>query len=73
MPRLTEAEYDALDEEITRNPPDVDSAKARRPVRMVTVDDLSADWLRIRAEAEHKSITEIIGELVREKIFAQTA
>ncbi|GHV16379.1 hypothetical protein FACS189493_2130 [Spirochaetia bacterium] len=73
MPRLTEAEYDALDEEITRNPPDVDSANARRPVRMVTVDDLSADWLRIKAAAEHTTEAAIINELVRKEIAAQSA
>jgi hypothetical protein len=44
MPRLTDAEYDTLDEEITRNPPDVDPDGARRPVRMVVVDDISVDW-----------------------------
>ncbi|GHV07493.1 hypothetical protein FACS189485_17920 [Spirochaetia bacterium] len=70
MPRLTEAEYDALDEEITRNPPDVDSANARRPVRMVTVDDLCADWLRIKATAEHTTEAAIIGELVRKELQA---
>ena len=73
MPRLTEAEYDVLDEEITRNPPDVDSARARRHVRMVTVDDLSADWLRIKAEAEHTTEAAIIGELVRKELAAQSA
>ncbi|GHV77749.1 hypothetical protein AGMMS49942_25700 [Spirochaetia bacterium] len=70
MPRLTEAEYDALDEEITRNPPDVYSAKSRCPVRMVTVDDLCADWLRIKAAAEHTTEGAIIGELVRKEIAA---
>ncbi|GHT59942.1 hypothetical protein FACS1894109_16800 [Spirochaetia bacterium] len=73
MPRLTEAEYDALDEEITRNPPDIDPAKARRPVRMIMVDDLCADWLRIKAAAEHTTETAIIGELVRKELAAQSA
>jgi hypothetical protein len=27
-------------------------------------------WLRVKAEADHKTTTEIIGELVREKIAA---
>jgi hypothetical protein len=31
MPRLTEAEYDALEDEITRNPPDVDPAGLATP------------------------------------------
>jgi hypothetical protein len=37
---------------------------------MITVDDLSADWLRIKAEAEHTTPEAIIGRLVREKIAA---
>jgi hypothetical protein len=37
---------------------------------MVTVDDFSADWLRIKAEAEHTTTEEIIGELVRKEIAA---
>jgi len=70
MPRMTKEEYAALEEEITRNPPDVDSAKARRPVHLVVVDDLADTWLRVKAEATHKTTTQIIGELVREKIAA---
>jgi hypothetical protein len=41
---------------------------ANRTRRLMPVDDLSAIWLRIRAEATHKTPTEIIGELIREKI-----
>jgi hypothetical protein len=67
---MTEEEAWALEEEVTRNPPKADPTKARHPVRMMIVDDFSADRLRIRAEAAHKTTTEIIGELVREKIAA---
>jgi hypothetical protein len=65
---MTEAEAWALEEEVTKNPPKVDPAKARHPVRMIVVDDFSADWLRIKAEADHTTPEEIIGEMVREKI-----
>ena len=34
------------------------------------LDDVSATWIRLRSEALNKSATEIIGELVREKIAA---
>jgi hypothetical protein len=70
MPRLTEAEYDALEDEITRNPPDIDPAGARRPVRMIVVDDFSADWLRIKANAAHTSIGQIVHSMVRDRIAA---
>jgi hypothetical protein len=68
MPRLTEAEYDALEDEITRNPPDVDPAKSRHPVRMVVVDDFSAEWLRVKAEAEHTTPTKVIHMLVAHEL-----
>ena len=70
MPRLTEEEAWALEEEVTRNPPKVDPARARHPVRMVSVDDFSADWLRIKAKAEHTTSEAIIGALVRKEIAA---
>jgi hypothetical protein len=70
MPRMTEEEAWALEEEVTKNPPKVDPSKARRPVRMITVDDFSADWLRIKAAAEHTTPEAIIGSLVRKEIAA---
>ncbi|GHV70082.1 hypothetical protein AGMMS49928_16260 [Spirochaetia bacterium] len=81
MARMTEEEAWALDEYYTKNSPKLSGDGksgfiARHAVKgdtMIFVDDVAATWLRIRAEAEHKSTTEIIGELVREKIFAQTA
>ncbi|GHU59976.1 hypothetical protein FACS189444_6310 [Spirochaetia bacterium] len=81
MARMTEEEAWALDEYYTKNPPKLSgdgksgfiARHAAKGDTMIFVDDVAATWLRIRAEAEHKSTTEIIGELVREKIFAQTA
>ena len=70
MPRMTEEEAWALEDEVTRNPPKVDPSKARHPVRMIAVDDFSADWIRIKAEAEHKTPAEIISEIVQERIAA---
>jgi hypothetical protein len=37
---------------------------------VIIVDDLSADWLRIKAAAEHTTPEAIVGRLVREKIAA---
>ena len=67
---MTEEEAWALEEEVTNNPPKVDPAKARRPVRMITVDDFSADWLRVKAAAEHTTPEAVIGALVRKEIAA---
>ena len=41
---------------------------AKKSFRMIALDRLSEDYLFTKAIADHKSSTEIIGELVREKI-----
>ena len=72
MPDLTEAEYDALDELWTNNPPEVSGngtsgffMKHRNEI--VILDNFSAAWLRLKSETTHKTPSEIISELVREK------
>ena len=67
MPRMTEEEAWALDEEVTINPPRVDPSKARHVSRMVTLDDFSAEYLKSVSAVTNKTPSEIIGELVREK------
>jgi hypothetical protein len=75
MPDLTDEEYDALDEYYTKNPPKLTGNGksgffAQHTGHVFFVDDLSADWLRIKAAAEHTTPEAIIGALVREKIAA---
>jgi len=67
MPRMTEEEAWALDEEVTKNPPRVDPSKARHVSSMVTLDDFSAEYLKSVSAVTHKTPSEIIGEMVREK------
>ena len=72
MKTMTDEEADALDEYYTKNPPKVDPSKnggfAKKSFRMVALDDLSADYILTKALSDHKTPSEIIGELVREKI-----
>jgi hypothetical protein len=76
MARMTEEEAWALEEAVTRNPPRVSGDGTRgffarhKEAAVVFVDHVSATWLSVKAAAEHKTPTEIIGELVREKIAA---
>lgn len=77
MPDLTEEEYDALDELWTNNPPKVSGdgksgffMKHRNEI--VVLDDFSAVWLRLKSESTHKTATEIISELVHEKVAITT-
>jgi hypothetical protein len=78
MPDYTDEEYDALDDYYTKHPPKVSgngksgffAKQAEKSNTLIFVDDLSADWLRIKAAANHTTTMAIIGELVREKIAA---
>ena len=78
MPNLTEEEYDALDEQYTRNPPAVDPAKkgtgffTRRTAmaRTITVDSQTADYLTIKAMSTQKTPADLISEWVRKEISA---
>jgi len=73
MNDLSEEEYDALDELWTNNPPRVSGdgqsgffMKHRNEIAIL--DNFSAAWLRLKSEETKKTITELIAELVREKI-----
>jgi hypothetical protein len=77
MPDMTEEEYDALDDLLTKTTPKVtgDGKSGffmQHKDEIVILDHISATYLRAASEATHKTPTEIIGELVREKIL-QTA
>jgi hypothetical protein len=71
MTGMTDKEADAWDEHFTKNPLDVDAGKNRaflRRLRMVDVDDFSADYITSMAEAAHTTPAQIISGLIREKI-----
>jgi hypothetical protein len=75
MPDLTEEEYDAFDELWTKNPPKVSGdGKSgffmQHKNEIVILDDVSSTWLRLKSETTKKTTTEIIGEMVRERIAA---
>ena len=73
MARMTDEEADALDEQVTKNPPKV-TGDGKSGVFMkykgniVILDDVSATWLRVTSESTRKSTTELISEMIREKI-----
>jgi hypothetical protein len=68
MAVMTEEEADALDEKVTKYPPKVDPAKARFPVRMIAVDDMTAEYLTIKAAATHQTPEEVLSGLVRKEL-----
>jgi hypothetical protein len=78
MPDYTDKEYDEMDEYYTQNPPKVSGdgksgffAQCKGPQvpgLIIIVDDLSADWLRAKAAAEHTTPELIVSQLVRNEI-----
>ena len=81
MPDFTDDEYNALDEHYTKNPPKLSgngksgffAKQAEKGNTLIFVDDLSANWLRIKAAATNTTPEAIIGELVRKEIAAASA
>ena len=73
MHDITEEEYDALDDLWTHNPPKVSGDGKngffmKHKNEIVILDNFSATWLRLKSDITQKSTTEIIGDLIREKI-----
>ena len=76
MPDLTDAEYDALDDFYTKNPPKLSgdgksgffAKHAEKGNTLIFVDDLSANWLRVKAEATNSTPEAIIRQLVGKEI-----
>ena len=74
MPEMSEEEADALDELWTKTTPKINPNKsgifARQKALLGVLDPVSADYILTKAEAAHKTPSQIIGEMVRERIAA---
>jgi len=74
MPDMTDEEYAALDELWTKTTPKVNFSRpgtfARQKMLLECLDGVASNYIRTRALALQKSPSEVIGELVREKIAA---
>ena len=69
---MTDEEYDALDEGLTRNPPRIISNGSdwlsQREIRISGLKNMTVNYLLTKAMAERKTPVEIIDDLVREKL-----
>jgi hypothetical protein len=76
MTDMTDEEAEALDEYFTKNLPKLDPGKGgvttRQGFRMVALDRFSEDYLLTMALATKKSPTELINELIRQKIASKS-
>jgi hypothetical protein len=71
---MTDEEYDALDEELTRTVPKLGANGSdwltQRELRLMGLNKLSTDYLLIKALATHKTPVQVIDDLIREKVSA---
>ena len=71
---MTNEEYDALDEELTLNPPRIISNGndwlSQREIRISGLKNMTIQYLLTKAKAANKSPVQIIDELVSEKVAA---
>ena len=71
---MTDEEYDALDEELTCNPPriisDGNDWLSQREIRISGLKNMTIQYLLTKAKSDNKSPIQIIDELVSEKIAA---
>ncbi len=73
MPRMTDEEADALDERVTKEPPKV-SGNGKNGFFMknrgniIILDDVSANWLHEASASSHKTPSELVSAMIREKM-----
>ena len=75
---MTDEEYDALDEELTRTVPKLGPNGTgwleQRELRLLGFSNETVNYLMAKAEADHKSPAEIINEMVgKEMALGATA
>jgi len=71
MPDMTDEEADVLDELLTKTNPkltNIPGIFARQKALLGNLDEVTANYILTKAEATKKTPSEIIKELVREKI-----
>ena len=73
---MTDEEYDALDEKLTRTTPKLTTIPgvfATEQILLSSLDAVAANYIQTKAEAAHTTPARIIGELVRKEIAAASA
>ena len=75
MPRMTEEEAQALADEFAINPPKVtgDGESGffmKHKGNIIILDNVNATWLRARSDAMHKTPSDFVNEMIRERMAA---
>ena len=71
---MTDEEYDALDEEMTRTVPKMGPNGTdwltQREMRLWGMSNMTVNYLMTKAAADHKTPAQIIDEMVQERVAA---
>jgi hypothetical protein len=71
---LTDEEYDALDEEMTRTVPKLGPDETdwlrQRELRLLGLSNMTVNYLFTKAAADRKTPAQIIDEMVKERVAA---
>ena len=70
---MTDEEYDALDELLTRTTPEltgIPGVFARERTLLQSLDTVAANYIQTRAEATHQTPAQVIGAMVRKELAA---
>jgi hypothetical protein len=75
---MTEEEAWELAGQVERDPPKVSGGGKngffmKNKGNIVVLDDVSSAWLRVKSEAAHKTPSELINEIIREKLVEAEA
>ena len=74
---MTDEEYDALDEELTRTVPKLgpngSGWLSQRELRITGLSAMAVNYLMTKARADNKSPGQVIEDLVREKVTASVS
>jgi len=73
MPRMTDEEAQMLTDKFAKNPPKVtgDGKSGffmKHKGNIVILDDISTTWLRVTSESSHKTPSDLVSEMIREKM-----
>jgi hypothetical protein len=72
MERMTEEEAWALDDQLTKDDPELGvngtGFVSQREARLMGFDTLTMNYLVAKAEAAHKTPAQIVGDLVRKEL-----
>ena len=73
MPRMTDEEAQELADEFAKNPPKVtgdgkSGLFMKHKGNIIILDDVAAAWLRVTSESAHKTPSDLVNEMIREKM-----